>query len=66
MPTLLVVVVLVPAVVHCARASPAWSSVAASASRQSAAARVNVRPGLGWLVAVIIFTYSRFVTTRGY
>src|ERR1044071_7623516 len=39
MPTLLVGVVLVPLVVHCARASREWESVAPSASRQSAAER---------------------------
>jgi hypothetical protein len=44
-PTLLVVLVVVPLVVHCARASPGSSS-AAAASRQSADARATLPPRL--------------------
>jgi hypothetical protein len=51
----LVVVVFVPVVVHCARASLAWSSVAASASRQRADARAILAPRLFCLNAVVIF-----------
>jgi hypothetical protein len=63
MPTLLVVVVLVPDVVHCARASCEWHNTAINASRQSAAARMNLSPMLLRLFAIAIFILP-FLSTR--
>src|ERR1044071_9131939 len=51
--TPLAVLVVVPLVVHCARASPDWSSTPARASRQNAAARA--RPRLFTLRLVPVF-----------